>query len=84
MGHLAIDSLWKYLLCLGVSYTDDITAKYYYDTCQLAKATKQYNWISRPQPIIKYLEIYTDFIGPITPHGFQGKKYFFTFTNGVI
>ncbi len=40
MGYLAINSLRKYLLCLGVSYTDDIIAKYYCDTGQLAKAIK--------------------------------------------
>ncbi len=70
MGHLAIDSLQKYLLRLEVSYTDDITTKYYCDTCQLAKATKQYTRILRPRPIIKYSEIHTDLVGPITPHGF--------------
>ncbi len=40
MGYLAIDSFQKYHLHLGMSYTNDITAKYYCDTCQLAKATK--------------------------------------------
>lgn len=34
-------------------------------------------------PQIKYLEISTDLVGPITLHGFLGEKYFFTFTDGA-
>lgn len=84
MGHLEIDSLRKYLLHLGVSYIDDITAKPYYDTCQLAKAIKQYNRTSRPHAMVKYLEIYTDLVGLIMSHGFQNEKYIITFTDSSI
>ena len=83
MGHLGVDALRKYLLRLGISYIDDISSDSYCETCQLAKATKQYNRIPRPRPATKYLEIHTDLVGPITPHGFQGEKYFFTFTDGA-
>lgn len=62
---------------------DNITAKFYCDTCELAKATKQYNWILRLWLIIKYSEIHTNFVGPITPYSFQDKQYFFTFTDGA-
>lgn len=75
---------WKYFLYLKVSYTDDITTKFYYDICQLAKATKLYNWISRPWLIIKYSKIYINLIRFITLYGFEGKKYFFMFTDGVL
>lgn len=34
--------------------------------------------------MIKYIEIHTDLIYPITSHGFQGEKYFFTFIDGTI
>lgn len=32
---------------------------------------------------MKHTEIHTDLVGPITPRGFSGEKYFFTFTDGA-
>ncbi len=83
MEHIGVDALRKYLSRLGISYIDDIATGSYCDTCQLAKATKQYNRIPRARPITKYSEIHTDLVGPITPYSFQGKKYLFIFTDGA-
>lgn len=82
--HLGINYLWKYLLWLRVSYKDNIIAKFYYNTCKLAKVTKQYNPISKSCSEVKFSEIYTDCIKPIIPQDFQSKKYFFAFTNSAI
>ena len=32
---------------------------------------------------MRYTEIHTNLVEPITPLGFLGEKYFFTFTDGV-
>lgn len=66
-----------------MSYKDDIIAEFYYNTCELTKATKQYNQILKPCSEVKFSEIYTDFIKSIIPQDFQSKKYFFTFTNSA-
>lgn len=82
-GYLRIHSLQKYFLLLRVSYINNIVANCYYNTCKLAKKTKYYNQISRSWPEVKYSDIHTNLVGPITSHGFQGEKYFFTFTDGI-
>lgn len=68
--HLRIDSFQNYFSRLKVSFTDNIIAKFYCNTCELTKATKQYNRILRPQPVFKYSEIHIDLVGSITPHSF--------------
>lgn len=37
MEYLEIDCFQKYFLNLGVSYTDNIAADFYYNICKLAK-----------------------------------------------
>ena len=34
-------------------------------------------------PQVKYVEVNTYLVGPITPCGFLGERYFFTFTDGA-
>lgn len=58
-------------------------AKFYCDTCEWAKTTKQYNQILKAWPLAKYLEIYINLVGPIIPKRFSDKKYFSTFTDGT-
>lgn len=40
MGYLGVNTLQKYLLYLEISYINDISSGSYYETCELAKATK--------------------------------------------
>ena len=40
MRYFKIDALKRYLLCLVISYLDDIITQSYYDICQLANIIK--------------------------------------------
>ena len=81
MGHLNLATLRKYLTRLKVNFLDDVSENFVYGPCELSKATKQYNRLPRPLLKVKYTEIHTDLVGPITPQGFSREKYFFTFTD---
>lgn len=54
------------------------------DSCERAKATKHYNRSPQKRAKRPYQYIHTDLVGPITPItpiGFRGERYFFTFTD---
>lgn len=51
------------------------------DSSQRTEATKVYNRDPQEKAERPYQFIHTDLVGPITPLGFGGEHYFFTFTN---
>lgn len=80
LGHLNLVVLRKYLNELGILFVDD-GKDHVCDSCQRAKATKIYNLEPQERSQHPYQFIYTDLVGPITPTGFSGERYFFTFTD---
>ena len=80
LGHLNFPSLKRYLKRLEIEFIDD-SKDYVCDPCQRSKATKIYNRSLQPRSETPYQYIHTDLVGPITPTGFSGEKYFFTFTD---
>lgn len=81
LGHLNFLSLKQHLKKLGTDYTDDSNG-YTCDSCQRAKATKDYNRrVPQRRAQYPYQFIHTDLVGPISPTGFGGERYFFTFTD---
>ena len=80
LGHLNLVTLCKYLNELGILFVDD-GKDHVCDSCQRAKATKIYNREPQERSQYPYQFIHTDLVGPITPTGFSGERYFFTFTD---
>lgn len=78
LGHLNFPALKKHLIRHGIKFIDDTRVC---DSCERSKATKQYNRIQEQRAERPYQYIHTDLVGPITPNGFGGKRYFFTFTD---
>lgn len=72
-----------YLKQLHINFSDDISRQFVCGPCELSKAKERYNRSPRPMPQDKYVEVNTDLVGPITPCGFLGERYFFTFTDGA-
>ena len=81
LGHLNFALLKQYLRQLDIEYSNDLPG-HICDSCQRAKATKIYNR-QKPQKRAKapFQFTHTDLVGPISPVGFGGGKYFFTFTD---
>lgn len=80
LGHLNFAALKRHLAHHNIAYTDD-AERYVCDSCEKTKATKQYNCTPQQRATKPYQFIHTDLVGPITPIGFGGERYFFTFTN---
>lgn len=80
LGHTNFSSLKTFLCHLNLPYTDDSDG-HICDSCQHAKTTKIYNREPQSRAKCPYQFIHIDLIGPISPIGFVGERYFFTFTN---
>lgn len=80
LGHLNLVALRKYLNELGISFVND-GKDHVWDSCQRAEATKIYNQEPQERSQHPYQFIHTDLVGPITPTGFSGERYFLTFTD---
>ena len=80
LGHLNFAALKRHLAHHNIAYTDDAEG-YVCDSCEKAKATKRYNRTPQQRATKPYQFIHTDLVGPITPIGFGGERYFFTFTD---
>lgn len=76
--HLNFSALRNHLTRHNIHYIKDERVC---DSCKRAKATKHYNCTPQERAKRAYQFIYTDFIGPITPIGFDAERYFFTFTD---
>ena len=80
LGHQNLVALRKYPHKLGISFVDD-GKDHVCDSCQQAKATKISNREPQERSQHPYQFIHTDLVGPITPSGFSGERYFFTVEN---
>lgn len=80
LGHLNFRSLRSHLKRLHVDYINELDHQIC-DSCQRAKATKVYNRDPQERAKRPYKFIHTDLVGPLTPQGFGGERYFFTFTD---
>lgn len=80
LGHLNLVALRNYLNELGILFVDN-GKDHMCDSCQRAKATKIYNREPQERSQHPYQFIHTDLGGPITPIGFSGERYLFTFTD---
>ena len=80
LGHLNISSCRKYLKGLDVSFLDDIKDDWYWSSCELGKATKQYNRSTQKKTEELFQKVHSDLVGPIKPLGLLNELYFFTFT----
>ena len=83
LGHLNFAALKRHLAHHNIAYTDDGEG-YVCDSCERAKATKRYNRTPEQRATKPYQFIHIDLVGPITPIGFRGERYFFTFTDDYI
>lgn len=78
LGHLNLRSFRFHPKKLAIDYInkpDNLVC----NSCQRAKAIKVYNRDPQEKAERPYQFIYTDLDGPITPLGFGGERYFFTF-----
>lgn len=80
LGHLNFAALKRHLAHHNIAYTDDAEG-YVCDSYERTKATKRYNRTLQQRATKPYQFIHTDLVGPITPIGFGGERYFFTFTD---
>ena len=77
LGHLNFVTLMRYLTRLNMKYSGK---ERLCDSCERAKAQKQYNREPQERATRLGQYIHTDMVGPITPTGFLGERYFWTFT----
>ena len=80
LGHLNFPDLRAYLKHLEISYFDN-SENHICESCLRLKATKRYNRNPQERAGEIYQFVHTDLVGPITPLGFGGKRYFVTFTD---
>ena len=83
LGHLNFSLLKRYLKKLEIEFINN-SKDHVCDACQHSKATKVYNQSRQTRLGTPYQYIYTDLVGPITPTGFSGERYFFTFVDDCI
>ena len=67
LGHLNISSCRKYLKGLDVSFLDDIKDDWYCSSCELGKATKQYNRSTQKTTEELFQKVHSELVGPIHP-----------------
>lgn len=80
LGHLNFPSLRRRLRTFEIPFIED-ARDFVCDSCQRAKASKIYNCKPQKRSEHPYQFIHTDLVGPISPTGFSGERYFFTFTD---
>ncbi len=80
LGHLNLRSFRQYLKGLNIEHVND-SDNLVCDSCQRTKATKVYNRSPQERAKRPYQFIHTDLVGPISPQGFGGERYFFTITD---
>lgn len=83
LGHPNIINLRQHLKRLDISYSDDIDDGFFYHSCEMAKATKKYNWTPQKRPTALFQKVHTDMVGKIKPKGMLDEIYFFTFTDVI-
>ena len=81
-GHFNYSDLKHYLNELGIKF-NNISNKHC-KPCAQSKAKKRYNRTPQEQVTQPFQFIHTDLVGPITPIGFKGKRYYISFTNNYI
>lgn len=72
LGHLNLASLRKHLTRHNIEFVNDAEG-FVCDSCERAKATKQYNRTPQRRAEKPYQYIHTDLVGPITLIGFGGE-----------
>lgn len=81
LGHLNLPALRKHLQKRHILFHNDSKDGFICDSYQQAKATKTYNRTPQERLRIPFQFIHTDLVGPISPTGFSGERYFFIFTD---
>jgi len=78
-GHLNYSDLRRYLNKLGIKFND--VSDEYCEPCAQSKAQKRYNRTPQERATRPFQFIHTDLVGPITPIGFEGERYYVSFTD---
>lgn len=82
LGHLNFVDLKRLLIRFNIPYLDDASDdKFFYHSCEMAKATKKFNRTPQPRPSEPFQKIHTNMVGKIKPSGMLDEIYFFTFTD---
>ena len=78
-GHLNYSDLKRHLSKLGIKFNN--VGDEHCEPCAQSKARKRYNRTPQERATRPFQFVHTDLVGPITPVGFEGERYYVSFTD---